>query len=219
MMNQLATIFLVFTTLTCFSQAEEQRHSPWRVGLIFSPDFYLTSSNVSTGFHIRHEIEPLEFTFTTGIISLFAVTPALDIGAGLAYSKKDYSGTISCHVCDFGFKIEPQTAIRQRFVEIPLFIRYGIINNRVGLHIEAGMTSSYLTGDIRTQYYEEELPSTKSFLLSGHLGLGLEMALREGITLGLTPIYRRSLTDFYEESGFKFQSLGITTGVIYQIKK
>ncbi|TRX48070.1 PorT family protein [Fulvivirga sp. M361] len=215
-MNKLITLLLVFTTIASFSQDSPLPLGRWKIGLVFSPDTYFGSPTILTDRYSGHEIETSEFTFTTGIIGLFTVNPKLDIGSGISYSKKDVSGLPFCHVCDFGFPIEEQV-LKQRFVEIPLFIRYRILNNKIGLYIETGLTTSYLTEDIKTKYELE--PNTNNFLLSGHVGLGIDMALEDRIIIGLTPVYRQSLTEFYSTSDFHFRSFGVMSSIAFRLAK
>lgn len=215
-MNKLILLLLLFTTITGFSQDNPVPPGKWKIGLVFSPDSYLGSPTILTDSHSGHEIETSEFTFTTGIIGLFTVNPKFEIGSGVTYSKKDFSGLPFCHVCDFGFPIEQQV-LKQRFVEIPLFIRYRILNNKIGLYIETGLTTSYLTEDIKTKYELE--PNTNHFLLSGHVGLGIDMALEDRIIIGLAPVYRHSLTEFYTTSDFDFRSFGVMSSVAFRLVK
>lgn len=128
-MKIIALLFLVLIPSLSFAQDKANALSGWEIGIVFSPDFYLNSSTISTDDYSGYEILPSAFNYTTGLQGTFSIANKTDVGIGLQYSNKDYNGLIYCHTCDFIFEIEEQN-IKQRFIDIPVFIRQHIIQKK-----------------------------------------------------------------------------------------
>ena len=214
-MKKFVTTILCFAALTSFSQSSLKKQSKLKIGFTFSTDMNLTSSSISDSRWSHYEMEPSEFNYTTGIIGLLSIKPSVAIGSGITYSNKDYSVSYYCDVCDYGFDTR-SLQTQQRFIEIPIFVRYQFINGKFGLHGETGFTGSYLFKEIENKY--GLVPNCNNFLLSGQLGLGIDIALGQKIDFSLTTRYTRSLSDFYEYSDFRFNTLEFITSLMYRIE-
>jgi hypothetical protein len=186
-----------------------------KVGLTISPDIYFNSKSISlsktTGFG---SIDASQSNFTTGLIGEWSFSSNFDIGSGINYSRKDFSGTFYCTVCEFLLAPQPEP-IKVRFVEIPIFVRYYIFNKQFDVHVEAGITSGYLVNTINSSY--TGTLSANKFQLSGQVGLGIDLDLGQRINLFLSSDFRQSFTNLLVDSNFKFRSVGFITGVKYKI--
>jgi len=213
-MKNLIVLSLVLATLTGISQTDNDKQDKWKIGITMSPDIFLNSTSLTTGELSGYDLKLSGFHYTIGFIGLLAIKPKLYIGTGISFSQKDFSGTYYCHVCDF-ISQGPET-IKQRFIEIPLFVRYNIVDKKFGFHVETGFINGFLVKDLKPKF--EEPLSTKKYLLSGQFGLGIDIDLGQRINISLTSTYKHSITNFSDTDEFKFRSFGFMVGVVYRIK-
>jgi hypothetical protein len=214
-MRTLFTTLLLLSTLAILCQSNSESNGKWKVGVTIAPDIYFNSGSFSlteeTGFS---SIEASGFNFTSGLIGEWSFNSKFDIVSEINYSRKDFSGRYYCTVCEF-FTIPQREPITVRFVEIPVFVRYNIFNKQIGVHVEVGITSGYLTNTISSSY--TGTLSTNEFQLSGLIGLGINRDLGQRINLSLSSDFRQSFTNLLVGSNLKFRSVGFITGITYKI--
>jgi Outer membrane protein beta-barrel domain len=214
-MRTLFTTILLLSTLTILCQTNLESNGKWKVGVTIAPDIFFNSGSFSlteeTGFS---SIEASGFNFTSGLIGEWSFNSKFDIVSGVNYSRKDFSGRYYCNVCEF-FTIPQREPINVQFVEIPVILRYNIYNKQFGVHIEAGITSGYLTNTISSSY--TGTLSSNKFQLSGLIGLGINRDLGQRINLSLSSDFRQSFTNLLVGSNLKFRSVGFITGITYKI--
>jgi hypothetical protein len=214
-MRTLFTIIILLCTLTVFGQANSGKKEKWKVGVTFSPDTYLDSKSFSltdeTGFS---SVSASNSNFTSGIVGEWSINSRFEIGLGINYSKKDLSGRYYCDTCEFLTtpSIEP---LKVRFVEVPVFVRYNILNKQFGIHVEAGINNGYLLNTINSSYTGDL--SANKYQISGLVGIGIHLALGQRINLSLTSDYRQSFTNLVVGSNLKYRSIGFVTGISYKI--
>jgi hypothetical protein len=209
------TIILFLGTMTAFSQNNSKNSDKWKVGVTFSPDNYLNSSNISLTQDIGFgSVSLSRFNFTSGLSAEWSFNSNIDIGSGINYSRKDFSGTFYCNECLWVFPPEPES-IKLRFIEVPVFIRYNFFDKKIDLHVEAGLTGGYLINKFSSRY--GGTPPANKFQLGGQVGLGVSLDLGQRINLSLSSDFRQSFTNLLVDSNFKFRSVGFTTGIMYKI--
>ena len=214
-MKTFITIILLLSTLTVLSQNNSENRDKWKVGVTISPDIYFNSTSILTTEETGYRsLDPSGFNFTSGLVGQLSVNTNFDIGSGINYSRKDFSGTYYCNVCDFAVSPKPEP-IKLRFIEIPIVVRYKIFDKKFDVYVDAGLTSGYLTNTINTRY--EGTLSANKFQLGGQFGLGIDLDLGQRINLFLSSDYKQSFTNLLEGSNFKFRSVGFVTGVMYKI--
>lgn len=103
-----------------------------------------------------------------------------------------------------------------RFLEVPLFIRYNILDKQFGIHIEAGFTGSYFLTELRSSYTGEL--ATNSIQFGGLAGLGINYDLGRRINISVTSDFRRSFNSLIKGSDFKYNSVGFTSGISYRFR-
>lgn len=213
MKNLLTVLFLLYS-LTGFSQPGTEKRANWKVGLMFSQDFY-RSTSIASDKSAGYYLEPSDFNFTAGLTGQFTIKPKLEFVTGVTYSKKDFTGTYYCHVCDFSVLPQPEL-IRQRYLEVPALLRYNFLDKKLGLNIEAGLLGGYRTNNIETQYGHDELFGSR-YLLSGQAGLGASYDVGQKISLSLTTVYRSLLKNYSKETDAALRSFGLVTGIAYRM--
>ncbi|MDM8002345.1 MAG: outer membrane beta-barrel protein [Bacteroidota bacterium] len=116
--------------------------------------------------------------------------------------------------------------IRQvfRYLELPVMVRYKLIDKRVGLNLSGGMAYGFLvdnaayTGEgsdiVRVGYTE----GMNTFNLSSQLGLGMEYNISQKITFNLEPVFRYYVTPLSDISGalYKPYSVGFSSGFFFK---
>ena len=207
---------LILSSLTGYCQDKTDNKGNWNVGITFSPDNYFKSTSILTGSDIGYHLEPSGFSFTSGLVGLYSIESKFDIGSGIDYSQKDYSGTFYCSLCDFLTTPEPEP-IFQQFIEIPLFVRYNILDKKFGVHADAGLTSGYLINNIGAQY--EGTLNCNKFQVTGHIGLGFNINFGEKISLILSSAYNHPFTSFSKGTNSNFSFVNIETGFTYRFKR
>jgi hypothetical protein len=207
---------LILSSLTGFCQDKLDNKGSWNVGMTFSQDIYFNSKTIPTGSETGFSLDPSGFSFSSGFVGLYTTKSKFDIGSGINYSQKVFSETYYCNVCDFLMAPTPNT-ISQHFIEIPLFVRYNILDKKFGIHADAGLTSSYLINSNDTKL-EGTLPFNK-FQFTGQIGLGISLNLGKRINLILLSAYRYPFTGLSNGTNINFNSVSIETGFTYRLKK
>ncbi len=112
--------------------------------------------------------------------------------------------------------------IRQvfRYLELPVLLRYKLIDRKVGLNVSGGVAYGLLVGNsaftgegsdlIRVGHTEGVNP----FNLSSQLGLGMEYNITKKIIFNLEPVFRYYVTPLSDISGslYKPYSVGFSSG-------
>lgn len=111
-----------------------------------------------------------------------------------------------------------------RYLELPVMLRYKLIDRKVGLNLSGGIAYGFLvdnaayTGEgpdiVRVGYTE----GMNSFNLSSQLGLGMEYNISQKITFNLEPVFRYYVTPLSDISGalYKPYSVGFSSGFFFK---
>jgi hypothetical protein len=199
-----------------FSQDKVDNKGNWSIGITFSPDNYFKSTSILTGSEIGYQLEPSGFDFSSGLVGLYSIESKFDIGLGIDYSQKGFTGTFYCSTCDFLTAPQPEK-LSQQFIEIPLFVRYNILNKKLGLHADAGFTNGYMINNINTQY-EGPLNCNK-FQFIGQIGLGIDLNFGQKMSLLLSSAYYHPFTSFSKGTNSNFNYFNFLTGITYKFNK
>lgn len=217
-MKNTLIILLSFLSISLLSNAQNEL-GDWKLGVNFSYDHEFNSLSefdqpYIEGIDYYHPFEPASpLNYTAGITAQYAIHSRFELGSGLAVSKKKSNwSNIIYYGCfgDYSYQhITPQYS-GNLFLEVPLFIRYNILNRKLGIHVESGMTTSYA---IRPSYYQNR------YLLSASGGLGINYDFGKIINLSLTANYERKLTSFNRLSSINFpNSLSLEIKALYKFK-
>lgn len=109
------------------------------------------------------------------------------------------------------------------YIEIPLIVRYKIIDRKVGLNLLGGLSTNLLVGS--DAYYKEngnkekigETIDIKPFNYSSIIGAGVYYTISERFYINLEPTFRYYLNSINESSVIRSHpySMGIFTGLSY----
>lgn len=211
-MKKYSIIFLCLLPLVGFSQSEPG--AGWKVGVVVLQDFYKSAESTKDNYS-GYFLEPADFNYTTGLTAQFALGSRTEFLTGFTYSKKDFTSTFYCHVCDFSRLPQPEP-IRLRYLEIPLLIRYNFLDKKLGLYADAGLLSGYRVSESDSD--TDEVMFGSNYLLSGQVGLGASYAIGPRIGLNLNAVYRKTLEDFSKDTNLELNSIGVGAGFAFKLK-
>lgn len=116
--------------------------------------------------------------------------------------------------------------IRQvfRYLELPLMLRYKVLDRKVGLNLSGGVAygllldNSAFTGKGADMIRVGHTEGVNMHNLSSQLGLGMEYNLGQKITFNLEPVFRYYVTPLSDISGsiYKPYSLGFWSGFSFK---
>jgi len=214
-MKVLITFFLLLFPLAGFSQTETTIGKGWKVGLMFSQDFY-RSAYIPSGPNNGYDLEPADFNYTAGLSGQFNIKPGLEFLTGINYSQKDFTSTVNCPACRFLVPPKPMS-LTYEYLEVPALLSYSILHKRIGLNAEAGFLGGYSLNDLENE--NDKILFGSRYLLSGQAGVGLSYTILQDIDITLKGIYRRTIDDFAKETDAdKLSSVAIATGITYTFK-
>ncbi|HUX96756.1 MAG TPA: outer membrane beta-barrel protein [Bacteroidales bacterium] len=110
------------------------------------------------------------------------------------------------------------------FLELPLILRYKIVDRKIDLNVIGGMSYNFLVNNSvyavtdGGKYPVGTTEGLNTVSLSSSLGMGMEYKLSENLSLNLEPTFRYYLNPFNSTNsgGFHPYSLGIFSGVSYK---
>lgn len=110
------------------------------------------------------------------------------------------------------------------FVEIPFFVRYNLIDSKIGVEFIGGVNAGVVVGNnayIDNEFGLQNIGKTQDIStlnFSGTLGVGLNYALGKHISLGIEPRlnYYLSSINNNPEVDFRPYRIGFYTGVYYE---
>jgi hypothetical protein len=111
-----------------------------------------------------------------------------------------------------------------RYIEVPMLLRYHLIQSRLGLHVTGGVNSNILVDN--TVRLEDEnmvvatgkIEGLRSLTWSSSLGLGLNYALTDELNLNVEPMLKMQLNSLNSQAYFNTRSaaFGVFSGVSYR---
>ncbi|MBP6977074.1 MAG: outer membrane beta-barrel protein [Bacteroidales bacterium] len=117
------------------------------------------------------------------------------------------------------------SSIHQTFtyVELPLLVRYSILDKRLGIHMTGGLSPGIMT-NYRAQFTYEgkniDLDNEGDFytmIYNSQVGLGIHFDLTKALTLSLDPTFKYSLNSIRKDHSIEYHpySISIFTGIRY----
>ncbi|NLE34003.1 MAG: PorT family protein, partial [Bacteroidales bacterium] len=111
-----------------------------------------------------------------------------------------------------------------RYLELPVMIRYRLIDRKVGLNLSGGVAYGLLVGNTAYTGQGDDMitvghtEGVNSFNLSSQVGLGMEYNVSQKITFNLEPVFRYYVTPLSNFSGalYKPYSLGFYSGFYFK---
>jgi hypothetical protein len=109
------------------------------------------------------------------------------------------------------------------YLEVPLEIKYKLIDKKIGIHLVGGLSSLFLTDNSITVSSNDliinvgEANNINNISFSTNIGFGLDYKLTKKVLLNLEPIFKYQLNTFSNEnSGFRPYTIGVYTGLSFR---
>ncbi|MCG6186053.1 outer membrane beta-barrel protein [Maribellus maritimus] len=110
------------------------------------------------------------------------------------------------------------------FIEIPLYLRYSLVDAKFGVELLGGVNAGIIAGNkvyMENQYGNENIGKTKdisSVNISGTVGVGLNYALNKNISLAVEPRFNYYLNSINQNPDVSFRPyrIGVYTGLYYE---
>jgi len=109
------------------------------------------------------------------------------------------------------------------YLEVPMILRYRVVDRRVGLNLLGGLSTNFLIGS--NVYFQENgkreyigtTADLKTVNYSGVMGVGLQYSISRNFHLNMEPTFRYYLNSINKTSGISSHpySLGFFTGISY----
>ena len=111
-----------------------------------------------------------------------------------------------------------------RFLELPVMLRYKVIDRKVGLNLTGGVAYGFLvdntayTGEGSDLIRVGHTEGINTFNLSSQVGLGMEYNISQKLTFNLEPVFRYYVTPLSDISGslYKPYSVGFSSGFFFK---
>lgn len=175
----------------------------------FAPDNITYFSNA-----VRVENNNLAMNSTAGVIQFSETPKGAELSGDFEASK---ASTVNLLV--------PNGEFSQvfEFMEIPLFVRYRVIDSKIGVELITGLNAGIVVGNnayIENQYGLQNIGETKDIStvnLSGTVGVGVNYALGKHFAVALEPRFNYYLNSINTNPSVEFRPyrIGFYTGVSY----
>ena len=122
-------------------------------------------------------------------------------------------------------EIENSGSLNQVFgyVEIPVEIKYNVVNGKLGLNVVGGFSTLLLNRDevfIETNNFTQSLGSSnnlRSVNFSGNIGLDVDYAIHKNLFINISPMFKVQTNTFSKNAGsIQPYYLGVYTGLNYK---
>jgi len=158
----------------------------------------------------------LEMNSVAGVMQINKIPSSVQLEGSLDYGNLNsvYSTVL---VSSTGFDQNFE------YLEIPLFVKYQLIDSKVGVQLLSGLSTSVLVGNsvyMETGGTREKVGKTTGMAAmnySGILGVGLNYALSSKLYLSVEPRFKYYLSSLSENSDITYKpyTFGIYTGISY----
>lgn len=187
--------------LFTFNQSEDRMYSS--VG----DSYFSNTVNVSNGM--------MEMNGTAGVVALNGTPRGVEVTTNLDESKMDSQNSLVT---------SGQFSQVFEFVEIPLLVRYRIIDARFGLELLGGFNAGIVVGNdayLDNDYGLQNVGKTEDispFNVSGTLGVGLNYELGKHFSLGFEPRFNYYLSSINQNPDVDYRPyrIGFYTGIYYE---
>jgi hypothetical protein len=164
---------------------------------------------------VQVENNNLAMNSTAGVIAFDATPKGAELSGDFEASK---DGVANLLVPDGQFSQVFE------FMEIPLYVRYRVVDSKVGVELITGLNAGVVVGNnayIDNQYGIQNIGETQDISpvnLSGTLGVGINYALGKHFSVAVEPRFNYYLNSINTNSAVDFRPyrIGFYTGVTYE---
>ncbi|MCX2681208.1 outer membrane beta-barrel protein [Galbibacter sp. EGI 63066] len=190
--------------------------------------------NISKRLSIRSGVSNVKVGYTTDNIefspSVIASNGAL---ANITFNRPEptvnvadqKSAALNSEVLSRPESITETGSMNQKFgyLEVPMELKYRLIDNKFGVNIIGGVSSLFLTANevsLKTNNLETEVGhanNVNDLSFSTNIGIGLDYQVSDKVLFNLEPMFKYQLNTFSrEDGGFSPYILGVYTGLSFK---
>lgn len=111
-----------------------------------------------------------------------------------------------------------------RYIEVPLLLRYHLIESKLGVHVTGGVNSNILVDnsvrleDDKTVVASGKIEGLRPLTWSSSLGLGVNYSLTDALDLNVEPMFKLQLNSLNSQSYFNTRpaAFGVYSGISYR---
>jgi Outer membrane protein beta-barrel domain len=109
-----------------------------------------------------------------------------------------------------------------RYLEVPMEVKYRLLDKKIGINIIGGLSSLFLTDNtisLETNALTAQIGKANNINevnFSSNIGLGVDYKLSDKILLNVEPMFKYQLNTFTNDTSFKPYSLGVYTGFSFR---
>lgn len=181
--------------------------------------------------NLGYDTEEIAFTASLdggnlATISYNSNTSRLDVKDKTSSNTSDFSSDVPNDVNTFRGAAETAGIMSQQFgyVEVPLELKYRLLDKKLGVNIIGGLSSLFLTDNSISLVSQDNLitdvgeaNNVNNTSFTTNIGLGIDYALSKNLQLNLEPIFKYQLNAFNREAGdFQPFYMGVYTGVSFK---
>jgi hypothetical protein len=165
--------------------------------------------------NVRVENNTLAMNSTAGVIRFSETPKGAELSGDFEASKTGVSNLMV-----------PNGEFSQvfEFMEIPLFVRYRVIDSKIGVELITGLNAGIVVGNnayIENQYGLQNIGETmdiSTFNISGTVGMGVNYTLGKHFSIAVEPRFNYYLNSINNNESVEFRPyrIGFYTGVIYE---
>jgi hypothetical protein len=157
----------------------------------------------------------MKMNSTAGVIAFSDTPEGAEVTADFESLSPDFSNTLLT-TGEFSQVFD--------FVEIPLYLRYSVVDRKIGLEVMGGFNAGLVVGNnayIDNEYGLQHIGKTEDILpvnLSGTLGLGINYAVGKHLAFAVEPRVNYFLNSINSNPAvdFKPYRIGVYTGIYYE---
>ncbi|NQU51071.1 MAG: PorT family protein [Bacteroidetes bacterium] len=176
---------------------------------------YLSAVRPTSSNTVSIENGNIAMNSTAGVIEMAATPKGAEIAADFESAKYGFSNTLVSNG-EFSQVFD--------FIEIPLYLRYSIIDSKIGLEIVGGLNAGIIVGNnayIDNSYGLQKIGETQDIStvnLSGTVGVGVNYDLGKHISVAVEPRLNYYLNSINQSSEVDFRPyrIGFYTGLYYE---
>ena len=165
--------------------------------------------------NVRISSSGMMMNSTAGVIKMDKTPKGAEVTTNLEAATDAFSNTMLTNG-EFSQVFE--------FVEIPLYMRYSILNKKIGLEVMGGFNAGLVVGNnayIENEYGLQNIGSTEDIStlnLSGTVGLGVNYSLGKHLSLAVEPRLNYYLNSINTSSQVDYRPyrIGVYTGLYYE---
>ncbi len=170
-------------------------------------------------FSVQSGVNLINLGYTTGGIY---VTPGVSV---IGFSNLSNNSILAKSENISSKEIDNSGSLNQVFgyVEIPVEVKYNVVNGKLGLNVVGGFSTLLLNRDevfIETNNFSQSLGSSnnlRSVNFSGNIGLDIDYSIHKNLFINISPMFKVQTNTFSKNSGsIQPYYLGVYTGLNYK---